>query len=172
MNKKVLSKTINPTKRKKARQKPRGLFTSSSDLMSWRTAKPTKEWIQEFADLLLEWAQQEDALDLIDFYSYHGIPEGTFYDWIDKYESLKVAHKMTMRMLGARKQRLATFKKYGTNENVITRTLFQYHPDWKVSHEEEKAMRSKEASKLTSLTIEMPNFKDSDDLGHTDKDKT
>lgn len=104
-------------------------------LMQRINRKFTEELAIEWANLILQWSEREDAWDFAQFCEIIGIPRPTFEDRIRKFECTKVAMAIAKQRLGERRQRKATFGK--ADPGMVRHTLHMYHQDW------EKVMNKK-----------------------------
>jgi len=139
--KKENEKTTQHSKSNKSYSKTRPFAKNINDLLTWREYNPGEKFALEVAQNLYEWAQEEDSLDLLDFYHSFGIPRVTWLDWRKKYPKAAYIHQQVKEIIGARRQRLAMYKKNGVNEAVVTKTLHLFHPDWEEAYNQEKEFK-------------------------------
>jgi len=115
-------------------------------MYSWRERDPGKAFIGRMIESLEGWSQQEESIDMGEFYRYFGMLKDTCDGLRKKYPELEAACKHAVATLGLRRQRLAFFRKYNTNPQQIERTLRFYHHEWKQIYEDERSIRLKEKS--------------------------
>lgn len=142
----------------------RANYNDIKQRLAWRTYNPSEKFVDALAQDLYDWAQLEESLDFLDFYHKVGIPRSTCQDWVKRYHNLKAVHEEVKEIIGARRQRLAIFKKYETNPNVLMMTLRKYHPDWQEAFEEEAALKREQGENallelLKNTSIAVPELK-------------
>ena len=78
---------------------------------------------------LLEWAELEDSLILLDFIDSRGYNPETFYDWCKKFAHLEEAHLYVMRRLASRREKGALNRKY--DASTIHKMMGHYSKEWR-----------------------------------------
>jgi hypothetical protein len=73
---------------------------------------------------LMEWADKSTSFKLTQFMRGYGIPERTYYYWVNKYPEFKKAHWYALTAIGDRREIGAIYKKY--DAGTVALTLSQY----------------------------------------------
>ena len=142
-------------------------YSEAKNALSWRQYNPGKKFIEKLCEEIYEWAKLETSTDFLQFYFSWGIPSQTFHKYRKKNKDLDFIHGLVKEILGWRRQKLATHKKYECNFSVILQTLRMFHPDWAQVHEEDKDFKlslskDEQNQKPTNITVVMKSYEDED----------
>lgn len=168
--KKATSKKTNNSTQKKTPPKPRTStkkttrYHALKTLMGWINYDPGEKWIERIADELIEFAADADNHSFTQFYAWYGIPRQSYYEYLEKYTTLRVAHEKARDLFGANRER----KMYAHNPTAMAMTQYEYHEDFKKiqDHREahQKALRNAEANeKPTHITVVREDYGSSND---------
>lgn len=140
-----MPKTPNPNNKppRRKRTATTGPRCSYQDVLSWKDYKIGPMDIPKLCQELHEWVHTDESWDMLQFYNMKGIGRRTFEDWLPKHSNLKDMYEYAKSVLAEKRQRYATFRRYGTDPMVIQRTLHQYHPDWKLVYDEDRELKLK-----------------------------
>jgi len=86
------------------------------------------DWRKRFTCTMLEWASQEDSLEITDFAIEMKMHRQTLYSWADKYPDIKEALDITRLILGSRRRKGALTRKY--DKDMALRDMHCYDPEW------------------------------------------
>lgn len=138
MSKKIKRKSSKPTTPPKKDKSLLGPFQTLENLLAWSHSEmcdKRKDWICE---KLYEWVQKEDSLTFISFCHEYSIPYDYFLVLAGREDKIKKVYNYAKTVIGMRREKLATFKEYGTNPAVILQTIRVYHPDFQETYAEDK----------------------------------
>ncbi len=109
--------------------------------------KWTNERVQEEADYLLNWAAQKDSIVLATCYGERKYHHDDVAEWCGRHEGYKLAQKLAMTIVGARREKMAML---GLLDNSIVKaTLGVYDPIYKAFFKEmKKCDRENEESEV------------------------
>lgn len=138
-------------------------YQQLKERLSWREKGIGQHLIEEICDAYLDWVQLEDSIDPIDFRHKFGIPKTTWRELKKKYDMLELVDEMVHEKVGTRRQKLAMYKKYECNPQVIMETIGMYHPTFKeyeeLRHQRQKEIKLAEAEdKPTHVTVVMEDY--------------
>ena len=97
--------------------------------------EPTEDQIEQLAQELYEWPNNDEALTLRRFHLLKGVRSETFMRWVRKYPILKYSYDMARMAIGLKLEKLAMIKDSGANASFIMRILHQYSEEWKEADE-------------------------------------
>ncbi len=136
-------------------------------MFGWDDAPLTQTAVNKYAEVLLEWVQDEEAIDFQDFYMKIGMPRQNFEQYRKIHPILDRAWNLAREHIGSRRQKLAFFKKHGANPQTVIFTLRQYHDDWRKAYDEDQSHKKEQSSAqelldyLKNKTLELPELDDS-----------
>lgn len=117
---------------------------SYKDTYSYETKPVNEGFIERLAKDFIDWSRTPEAFRISDFHWDKNICDGTFYDWIKKFEVLNLAHKQAKNNLARRREVGAIKKEFA--EATATRALYLLDPVW-------KQMRQDDIDTKTALTL-------------------
>ena len=97
--------------------------------------EPTEDQIEQLAQELYEWPNNDEALTLRRFHLLKGVRSETFMRWVRQYPILQYSYDMARMAIGCKLEKLAMIKDSGANASYIMRILHQYSEEWKESDE-------------------------------------
>jgi hypothetical protein len=101
------------------------LFLGEYYNMFTRQMSPiTKRFIEQESSRIMEWAQLQDSLRMVDYTDARGYTPEVYYDWVKKYPEIKIAHEFALRRIGSRREQGAMTRQF--SEGTIHRTLGYY----------------------------------------------
>lgn len=109
------------------------------------------DWRNRFCATVMEWAEREDSLELVDFVLEIRMLRKTFNEWQEKYPDIKEAVDFARLMIGSRKRKGALYRKY--DKDVAFRDMHKYDPDWLEINKYHSDMRKAEEVKPTTFVI-------------------
>lgn len=111
----------------------------------------TKRFIEQESSKIMEWAQLDTSLRMVDYTDSRGYTPEVYYDWVSKYPEIKIAHEFALRRIGSRREQGAMTRQF--SEGTIHRTLGYY--DQIFASETYKLAKLKEdtASNETKLVV-------------------
>ncbi len=89
----------------------------------------TAKFLEQECVRLVEWANQEDSLLLVDFIDMRGYSPEIFSQWCEKHYNFEAAHQYALRRIGSRRETGAIFRKFA--ESTVHRTLGHYSKIWR-----------------------------------------
>lgn len=89
----------------------------------------TVKFVEQECVRLVEWAQLDDSLVLLDFIDSRGYSEDTFYDWCKKFENFQEAHLFAKRRIGSRREVGAMTRKF--DGNFVAKMMGHYSKAWR-----------------------------------------
>lgn len=113
----------------------------------------TKRFLEEEYSKIMEWAQDENSLRMVDYIDFRGYTPETYYEWVKKYPEIKIAHEFALRRIGSRREQGAMIRKF--SEGTIHRTLGYY--DTIFASETQKLAQMKEDS-TPDIKLIIENF--------------
>ena len=123
---KVESTPLNPTEKK--RQK----VACFDEYYSYKTKKKefiTTSQLDKICDDLVDWVtREEEALKIKQFIALKGIPYGTWHNWIEKSEKLKMAVEQAKMIIGNRREVGAITRKFDSGNTMFM--MPHYDHDW------------------------------------------
>ncbi len=124
-------KAINPSKTENDEIKPvEQLFIGQYlSLKTFQYHPLTVKFVEHECVRLVEWAQLEDSLVLLDFIDIGGYSEDTFYDWCKKFSNFEEAHLYAKRKIGSRREIGALTRKF--DGNFVARMMGHYSRAWR-----------------------------------------
>ncbi len=107
------------------------------DCFDFKLRPVTKAFLTKLAKELVQWSKNnKDALVVSDFFTEKGIPKTTYYNWIKKYENLKLAYDTALDFIASRREKGAL--KRELSESMVIRRQHAYDPEWKADKAQEK----------------------------------
>ncbi len=89
----------------------------------------TVKFVEQECVRLVEWAQLENSLVLLDFIDLRGYSEETFYDWCKKFSNFEEAHQFAKRRIGSRREVGAMTRKF--DGNFVAKMMGHYSRAWR-----------------------------------------
>ncbi len=148
-----MKKTSHNSTRDKKKAKDFPLFmTPKTILETWREIDKGEKWVENLCQHQLEWRLKETSIDFIDFYTQYGLSHKTYHNYRKRYDMLKATHEITKEIIGARREKLALYRKYNCDPKTVHMTLRKYHPVWEEVYEENKKDKENEASTFVGFS--------------------
>ena len=116
----------------------------------------TVKFVEQECMRLVEWAELDDSLLIIDFIDTRGYTEETYYDWCRKFDNFKEAHEFAKRRLSSRREKGALNRKY--DASTIHKVMGHYSTIWRDEQQIAAKLRE-DTSKQNDIKIvieEMP----------------
>ncbi len=150
--KKKLSKSNHPTTPNAKKETTKNLVMGEYYCLKERQPRPvTMNFLRSLADLLLDWAEDEDSLSITEFFKVAKMGSGTLYEWIERCPELKTAHSYALDVIGARRETGAMRKKLdGTS---VWKSQYHYGRYYREALEFAAQLSKKEQSEAGSLQI-------------------
>ena len=139
-SKKITQELIEATKDPKVNQfikVTRSPFSNMDSLLGFRTKgvdEGTLNWVGENLD---EWSKIDTSIVFFDFLDIYGIPESTYYQWLEKDERLREVHSHCMQRIGSRRFKLSIFKNAECNEKALSATIRVYSTEHRKCYDED-----------------------------------
>ena len=110
-------------------------YRSARDLLCFKNAKQNKHLVKHIMDALFEWGQKDDALDIVSFCAWYGIPYSTLTGYITKWPDLEVVYQHIKLKIGVRR----TSKKLTDDIHLfhLMKTHHMYHPEYAQAKKEQ-----------------------------------
>lgn len=121
---------------------------------------PTYEEIEFFAKELLEFAQDEEVIKVVEFPLSRNLLPKTYYDWLDRYPVLADAHAQATAIIGSRREKFALKGKY--DRSIVLKTMAMYDPEYKKNLEWEAKLRNREEDKNVQKIIVLERYPESE----------
>lgn len=109
------------------------------------------DWRKRFTCTMLEWASQEDSLEITDFMIEMKMHRQTLYKWADKYEDIREALDITRLILGSRRRKGALTRKY--DKDMALRDMHCYDPEWLAINKYHSDMKKEEEKQAHTFII-------------------
>jgi len=109
------------------------------------------DWRNRFIYTLLEWASQEDSLEITDFALEMKMRRMTIYDWSNKYPEIKDALDQARLMIASRRKKGALTKKF--DKDVVFKDLHKYDPEWLEINKYHSEMKTEESKQSHTFII-------------------
>lgn len=136
-------KSSHPTTKKPNKEITGPLVMDEYYCLKARQPKPvTMSFLRTLADMLIDWAEESDALSIMKFYTFAGIPKQSFYDFMKRCPELKRAYDYAIDVLGARRDDGAMRKKL--DPSAVWKTQYRYGQDYKEAMEFAAKLAKKE----------------------------
>ena len=128
-----MKKTLKSTLDKKRNEK-KSIYLGDYYCMKEMQPRPvTEEFLRVLTEKLLEWVQLPDSLALFEFQQLMGLRDKDYALWRSRYENLQEAHEYAKRVIGTRREVMATRKQL--DAGMIKHTLYQYAPEYREAAE-------------------------------------
>lgn len=121
-----------PSKKSKTHEEN---WTQKYKEMEFLSHQPTPAFMERLAKELLDWSKLPDSLRLSDFHWNRYITDTNFYMWIDKYETLAMAHKIAKNAIAARREKGMLSR--DMPDTAILKTLYLYDPMYAKARQDE-----------------------------------
>ena len=114
----------------------------------------TSRWVERVHGLLMDWADKDTSLRITDFTDdiAIGLDPFSYYDFINKFAQLKIAHDYAMRRIASRRELGGLTNKYNTT--MITRVQSHYDSTW-MMQEEKMARMAKDMNATSTGNIKV-----------------
>ena len=109
------------------------------------------DWRNRFCATVIECAEREDSLELVDFILEIRMGKTTFNEWQNRYPDIKEAVDFARLKIGSRKRKGALYRKY--DKDVVFKDMHKYDPDWLEINKYHSDMRKAEEVKPTTFVI-------------------
>ena len=89
---------------------------------------PEKDaWRKRLCYSLLEWAETDDALDMVQFLILYKFSKSQLHGWLKTYPEIKEAYEQAKLWVGARR-RVGHIKRYYSDG--VYKDMYKYDPEW------------------------------------------
>jgi hypothetical protein len=109
------------------------------------------DWRKRFILTMLEWADQEDSLELQDFAVEMKIARSTLYKWGDDFSEVGAALKHVRLMLASRKRKGALRKEF--DKDVAFRDMHVLDPEWREINQYHADLKKAEEHQPTTFIL-------------------
>ena len=117
----------------------------------------TISFLESYAENIIKEAYNNpDCTTVEDLYLEFGIPERTYYSWVNKYDFFKEAHQNALLIIGRRREKNGIQRKWDT-----LGSMHQYNDRWKKGEEWRSSLRQKENKSKGDITVIMEKFVES-----------
>lgn len=118
----------------------------------------TESMLEKFATYMLEVSKSNDVLCGDQLFHELGIPESTFYLWLEKYPNFREVYRFCMTRIGIRRETLGLGRK--VDSNIVLKSQHFYSKKWKDEMEWLIGLNKKEenSNALGSINVIMPSF--------------
>lgn len=114
----------------------------------------TLPWLEELAEKMVKWADDDDSLIFEDFLTEMGMHFESIKRWTQQCPALDVAKKYTLSRIASRREKGAMKHKYDTS--MVARMMPHYSDSWKQIAEWNASLKESQ-DKPTNITIVMDN---------------
>ena len=129
--------------------------TSQKDydcVYSFREMPPSEAYREKLYHSLMEWADTDQkAFKLNIWLRKQGIARRTWYDWIDRYEKLKFAHKWALNCIGDNREEKMLEGQYP--EKSVMFSMPKYDEDWDELYKNHAKLKEATEQKATVYHI-------------------
>lgn len=113
---------------------------------------PEREaWRKRFVHTMLQWAEKEDSLELVDFALEMCMRREVIYDWASKWPEVKEGLDLTRLIIGSRRRKGALTRKY--DKEMALRDMHCYDPEWLEINKYHSDMKKEEEKQPTTFII-------------------
>jgi len=120
----------------------------------------TKNFLEEYAaNMIKETYDNPNYITVEDLYMELGIPEGTYYKWIERYPFFREAHEYACRNLGRKREKKGLVREWDT-----LGSMYQYSPRWQKGEEWRSSLRQKENKAKGDITVILEKFSESESV--------
>ncbi len=109
------------------------------------------EWRQRYMLAFVEWAQDENSLDIMQFCIEVKIHRRRLYEWIEDYPDFKKAFDEVKLILGVRRRNGSLTRKY--DKDVVFKDMHRYDSEWVGINKENADLKRIEALEPTVFNI-------------------
>lgn len=86
------------------------------------------DWRKRFCATMLDWAERETSLDMVQFCQEYRYARQTVYDWINRYPDIKEMYNHCKLLVGCRR-RVGALKK-DFDRDTVFKDMHVYDPEW------------------------------------------
>jgi len=123
----------------------------------------TQSFLEKLAKHILQEAMHnDDYLAVEDLYITLGIPEKTYYEWTERFEFFREAHKQAVRMIGLRREKGGLKRKF--DSGIVSSSMHQYNKRWEKAAEWKAALRQKEEASKGNITVILEKYPESESV--------
>jgi len=112
----------------------------------------SRNWHENTATALKEWAMKPDSLEFAEFFTSIDIPESTFYDAVRDNDYMKAAHSFAKNRIGVNRHKIAVANKLNVN-SVIAYPLPQYLKSWRDEDERRASLKQSDENNKSKVII-------------------
>jgi hypothetical protein len=143
-----------------AKKKDKVRWDEYLNLNTWKRTPYSVRSMELLAEEYLSWSKKDTSWSAEEFYLDKGIPSKQFYEWIKKYEFLRIAHKEVLTRLGLRRE-AKMFKKEFPEKSVMY-TLPDYLARARRAERFRSRLKEKQQESATrgAVTVVMQSYKD------------
>jgi hypothetical protein len=140
-----MKKALKSTVDKNKSEKKQTLYLGDYFCMKEMQPRPvTLPFLKLLATKLVEWVEKDEtAIHLRQFFQVMGLRPKDYYVWKERCEELQYAHDWAMSLMGMRRELGAIKKQF--DSYMISRTLYQYSPEYKEAVEYHSKLAKKES---------------------------
>ena len=157
-NSNLISKSKKPTKKFQPTNTKKYVFLEEyKDLFTFKMKPVSEAFIEKLAEEYMAWAKKEDSLILSDFCDERHIEPRSFYNWCQKFDSMKEAHDYAKRRIASRRELGALNRKF--SETMVIRRQHAYDPEWDKDRQRDKQDKIDIAIAVKKAAMEMSESK-------------
>ena len=153
-----ISKSSKPTKKFQPTTTKKYVFLEEyKDLLTFRMKPVSEAFIERLSEEYMAWAKKEDSLILSDFCDERHIEPRSFYNWCQKFDSMRDAHDYAKRRIASRRELGALNRKF--SETMVIRRQHAYDPEWDKDKQRDKQDKIDIAIAVKKAAMEMGDNK-------------
>jgi len=129
------------------------------DLITFKVQTITPAFIERYIDKMLHQARTNDDFITIEDLHYHfGVPNRTFYQWIQQYDFFAEAVEDATRMIGRRREGKGLDRKFDVG--MVRSSMHHYSQRWKQGDEWRASLKDQDKNADRNITIVIEDFPD------------
>lgn len=109
------------------------------------------DWRKRFMLTMLEWSQQDDSLEIIDFLVQMKVTRSNFYEWLTKYPDLKEGYEQVKLIIASRRRTGALLKKY--DKEMVMKDIHRYDHEWDAVNKYHAELKRNETPPPSTINV-------------------
>jgi hypothetical protein len=109
------------------------------------------DWRERVCYTMLQWAEKEDSLEIMDFALEFKIRRQTLYEWADRYPDFRKCFDYVKLIIGSRRRKGALTRKY--DKDVVFKDIHRYDPEWLEINKYHSDMKKDEEKQSTTFIV-------------------